>query len=332
MQAERIEALFQQQGIAHRPPLTVSLITGGQSNLTYEVSDMQQSRWVVRRPPQVTALESAHDVLREYRIVSAVSKSRVPVAPPVFASDDSTLLGAPFALYGFVEGQVLHTQEAASLLPLDERFTLGFSVFDVLADLHLLDPDDIGLGNLGPREGYVERQLRRWSKQWEAQSPRRIAEWEEVRARLSAAPPHAQRVGVVHGDYRLGNLIVAGGTVRAVVDWELCTLGDPLADLAYVTNNWLRPGEKVHWESAPTRAGGFPEREVLLERYAARTQLDLSDLYLYRAFAMWRIASILEGVRMRKLAMGQSDQAADATLSASIEALAKDALELLERR
>jgi aminoglycoside phosphotransferase (APT) family kinase protein len=329
---EHLELLFRNLGIRHTPPLIVTCIAGGQSNMTYRVDDAHGNKWVLRRPPLAAALQSAHDVLREFRIVSALSHSAVPVAPPVAASSDITHFGAPVVVYGFVEGCVLHTTRIASELAPSERYELGMVVFDVLADLHLLNPGDIGLGNLGPREGYIERQLRRWSKQWEVQSPRHLPAWKEVRGRLAAALPRAQRVSIVHGDYRLGNLMVADGRVRAVLDWELCTLGDPLADLAYLANTWLRPDEPEHWECAPTRVGGFPELGVLLDRYAARTKLDLSDLYLYRAFSQWRTASILEGVRMRALVTGPGDPDAAALLFASVEALANDALALLERR
>ncbi|GAC1648561.1 MAG: phosphotransferase family protein [Ktedonobacteraceae bacterium] len=331
LQPERLADLFRQLAISHQPPLAATYITGGQSNLTYQVNDAQGRKWVVRRPPLGIPLESAHDVLREYRIVSALSTSAIPVAPPVAGSNDTAYLGVPFAVYGFVEGHILHTTQAASALAATERYALGGAVFDVLADLHLLNPDSVGLGNLGQREGYIERQLRRWSKQWEGQSPRQLPEWEEVRARLAVQLPRAQRVSIVHGDYRLGNLIVAEGAVRAVLDWELCTLGDPLADLAYLANTWLRPDEPELWDCAPTRIGGFPELETLLTRYASRTQLDLSEFFLYRAFSQWRTASILEGVRMRTLATRPGDPYA-ASLSTSVEALAQDALSLLNRR
>jgi aminoglycoside phosphotransferase (APT) family kinase protein len=328
---EPLENLFRELGIAHTPPLTVAYIAGGQSNLTYRVDDARGRKWVLRRPPLGTTLESAHDVLREYRIVSALSGSAVPVAPPVVGSSDTSYLGVPFAVYDFAEGIVLRTTETASELEAPERYVLGEAVFDVLADLHLLNPDSRGLGTIGPREGYIERQLRRWSKQWEAQSPHRLPEWEEVRVRLAAELPRTQRVSIVHGDYRLGNLIVAAGEVRAVLDWELCTLGDPLADLAYLANTWLRPDEPELWECAPTRIGGFPLLDDLLHRYAARTRLDLSDFYLYRSFSQWRTASILEGVRMRTLAAHPGEPYAT-SLAASVEALAKDALTLLDRR
>jgi aminoglycoside phosphotransferase (APT) family kinase protein len=332
LRPERLEYLFRQLGVSHIAPLIGTWIAGGQSNLTYQVGDALGHKWVLRRLPLGGTLESAHDVLREYRIVSALSSSAIPVAPPVASSSDTTYLGAPFAVYGFVKGRILHTTHIASELETSERYELGGAVFDVLADLHLLNPDSIGLGNIGSCEGYIERQLRRWSKQWEVQSPRSLPEWEEVRVRLAGALPRAQRVSIIHGDYRLGNLIVAEGGVRAVLDWELCTLGDPLADLAYLANTWLRPDEPELWECAPTRVGGFPELEVLLTRYTARTQLDLSDFFLYRAFSQWRTASILEGVGMRTLATSPSNAHAASLLSASVEALAKDALAILDRR
>lgn len=317
------------QGLGCTPPLEVWLLTGGRSNLTFGLRDQAGGRWVLRRPPLEAALASAHDVLREWRIVAALGPTGLPCAPALAASAGAGVLGAPFALYGFVEGAVLHDSSAAGALSPAERHALGLHVVDVLAALHQIDPDAVGLGDLGPRAGYIERQVRRWSKQWAAQSPRRLPAWEAVRDQLSAAPPQAQRLSIVHGDYRLGNLIVAGGRVAAVLDWELCALGDPLADLAYLANNWLAPGQAELWASAPTKAGGFPPLAELLARYAAHTGLDLAELDRYRAFAQWRLAAILEGVRLRDLAGGRSDAATDAALAANVDALAHDAQALL---
>jgi aminoglycoside phosphotransferase (APT) family kinase protein len=323
-------AVWFEEQISSTAPLTIDIIPGGRSNLTYRISDASGRHWVVRRPPLEAVLASAHDVLREYRIVSALQQTAVPSAPVVASCADTAIIGAPFAVYGFVVGSVLHTSAIAADLPASERHALGLHVIDVLAELHLLDVDAIGLGDLGPREGYIERQIRRWIKQWDAQSPRRVAAWDAIATQLAGNPPKAQRLSIAHGDYRLGNLIVRTGQVQAVLDWELCTLGDPLADLAYLANNWVQPGQPDLWGDAPTSVGGFPPLATLLERYARRTGLDLSELHHYRAFAQWRLAAILEGVRLRDLSAGRSDQAADQSMAHTVEQLAEDGLRLLQ--
>lgn len=309
------------------PPLSVRRLSGGRSNVTLELRDGAAGHWVARLPPP-GALPSAHDVLREYRITHALQGSRVPVAPTV-GTDDGAVLGTPFALWQFVNGTVLHSVAAAERLSAPEREAVSRSTFATLAALHRTDPDAVGLGDLGPREGYAERQLRRWSRQWASQSGRVVPEWEAVRDHLSRHFPAAQRLSVVHGDYRLGNLMVGDGQVRAVLDWELCTLGDPLADLGYLANNWTAPGE-LSWGDTPTQAGGFLELDTLLDSYAAETGLDLSGLPLYRALAHWRLAAILEGVRLRDLAAGRSTPEVDQGWQRSIGEMAQQALVLAE--
>jgi aminoglycoside phosphotransferase (APT) family kinase protein len=323
-------AFWFEQHHSSTAPVMITMIPGGRSNLTYRVSDANNRHWVVRRPPLETALASAHDVLREYRIVAALQQSTVPVAAVIADCADTTIIGAPFAVYGFVDGRVLHTSADAATLPATERHALGLHIIDVLAQLHLVDVDTIGLGDLGPRAGYIERQIRRWIKQWDAQSPRRVAAWDTIAAQLAGNPPKAQRLSIAHGDYRPGNLIVRAGQVQAVLDWELCTLGDPLADLAYLANNWVQPGQPDLWGDAPTKIGGFPPLATLLERYARHTGLDLSELHRYRAFAQWRLAAILEGVRLRDLAAGRSDHEADQAMAHTVEQLAEAGLQLLQ--
>lgn len=281
------------------PPLDFHRITGGRSNLTYTVTDTNGECYVLRRPPLGNVLESAHNVVREYRIVEGVGKSDVPVARTIAACEDKEVNGAHFTIVSYVDGIVLHDQAIASQLAAAERIALGFDVIEVLARLHLIDMDEVGLGKLGRREHYVARQLRRWSRQLEAAKERDLPAMTEVRHRLEASIPTQPRASIVHGDYRLGNLIVKEGRVQAVVDWEICTLGDPLADVGYLLNDWIPQGEEVHWGAPPTTAGGFPSREALLERYASITGFDVSQINFYRAFAMWRMAAILEGVRIR---------------------------------
>jgi aminoglycoside phosphotransferase (APT) family kinase protein len=281
------------------PPLDFERITGGRSNLTYTVTDANGERYVLRRPPLGNVLQSAHNVVREYRIVEGVGKSDVPVAQTIAACEDKGVNGADFTIVSYVDGIVLHDQAIASQLSPAERMALGFDLIEVLARLHLIDIDEVGLGRLGRREHYVARQLRRWSRQLEAAKDRDLPAMTEVRRRLEADIPTPPRASIVHGDYRLGNLIVKEGRVQAVLDWEICTLGDPLADVGYLLNDWMPPGEEVRWGEPPTTAGGFPSRAALLERYASITGFDVSQINFYRAFAIWRMAAILEGVRIR---------------------------------
>ena len=316
-----------------RGPLVFELIAGGHSNLTYAVTDTAGARWVLRRPPLGHVLESAHDVGREHRIISALAGSEVPVAPAVGLCRDVEVNEAPFYVMRFVEGLVLHDGEHAEQVPDGQRARIGEDVVDVLAALHAIDPDDVGLGDLGRKEAYLERQLKRWSKQWENSKTREIAAMDESRRLLAERMPEQIGATIVHGDYRLGNMLVADGRIKAVLDWELCTLGDPLADVGYLLNAWMQPGEidTRPGDQAPTTAGGFGSREALVERYASTTGRDLSEIDYYRAFSHWRLAAIGEGVYKRYLvgAMGQRDDLDLSAFADSVVNRADAALALL---
>lgn len=282
-------------------PLRYTLIAGGHSNLTFACTDAEGRRYVLRRPPLGHVLESAHDMAREHRVIAALAGSAVPV-PPVFGlCTDPDVNGAPFFVMGFVDGVVLHDSAAAATLPDSVRGPLGLDVADVLAALHRLRPADIGLGDLGRHENYIARQLKRWRAQWEQTRTHEVPAMDAAARLLEARIPVQQRSCLVHGDYRLGNMIVAGGRVAALLDWELCTLGDPLADLGYLANTWLMPEDLCGdvEDTMPTTAGGFPACEALFARYAAQTGFDLEAIDYYRAFSHWRIAAIRQGVYKR---------------------------------
>ena len=295
---ERIDGL--------KPPLQFSLIAGGHSNLTCRFVDQAGVAYVLRRPPLGNVLESAHDMGREHRIIAALQGSDVPVAPALGLCADATVNGAPFYIMGYVEGDVLHDAEAAESVPESDRDGLGRQVIDVLARLHGIDPDRVGLGDLGRKEAYLARQLKRWNRQWEASKTHEIPEMEETSRILAASLPEQIGAAIVHGDYRLGNMIVGGGAIRAVLDWELCTLGDPLADVGYLLNAWVLPEEGVTDPASPTAVGGFPSREAISEFYERRTGRSLNAINYYRAFSHWRLAAIGQGVYKRYLvgAMG----------------------------
>ncbi len=288
-------------------PLAFTAIQGGRSNLTFLVEDAVGRRWVLRRPPLHGVLESAHDMGREHRIVEALAGSAVPVPPVVGLDADGDVLGAPFYVMDFVDGPIARDRAAAERLPLEVRARAADALVDRLVDLHGIVPEAVGLGDLGRHDGYVERQLRRWQGQYDKGRARDIPLIPEVHDRLAADVPRAQAVAIVHGDYRLDNVILSpDGDVRAVLDWELCTLGDPLADVGLLQVYWA--DIRIPLVDPPNLVDGFPSREHLAARYAERSPLDLSELDYYVAFGYWKLAVILEGVYSRFLAGGYGDR------------------------
>ena len=292
---------------ALQPPLTFGLIAGGHSNLTYKFTDSAGEAYVLRRPPLGHVLESAHDMGREHRIISALADTDVPVPKTYGLCEDSDVNGAPFFLMKFVEGTVPHEPEVSATIPEAERASAGEHIIDVLATLHLIDPDDVGLGTLARKEGYIARQLKRWTAQWKATKTHEIPEMEESERLLHEDMPEQIGAGIVHGDYRIGNMMIRDGRMVALLDWELCTLGDPLADLGYLLNNWVLPGEDGA-AGSPVGVGGFPDRDHICEAYERRTGRDLSRINYYRAFSHWRLGAITQGVYKRYLvgAMGKN--------------------------
>ncbi|MBM4202625.1 MAG: phosphotransferase family protein [Gammaproteobacteria bacterium] len=312
-------------------PFEFTLIAGGHSNLTFRVKDAKGRAIVLRRPPLGHVLESAHDMGREHKIISALARSGVPVAPALGLCKDAAVNDAPFYLMDFVGGAVLHDREAALKMTADERMALGLHVVDVLAHLHGLDPNRVGLGDLGRKEAYLARQINRWTKQWVASKTHEIPEMETVGELLAKRMPEQVGAAIVHGDYRLGNMMALPGRINAVLDWELCTLGDPLADFGYLLNSWILPEDGTS-DVVPTAAGGFPDRDVLTSRYAKATGRDLSQINYYRAFSHWRLAAIGQGVYKRYLvgAMGENRGMDLETYKQSVTLRAVAALQLLE--
>lgn len=310
-------------------PLEFSLIAGGHSNLTYQVLDSNNQAFVLRRPPLGHVLQSAHDMGREHKIVSALQGSTVPVAEISGMCSDVSVNEAPFYVMRFVEGTVFNGFEDAQGFSSAERHGIADHVVEILANLHAVDIDAVGLGDLGRKEAYLARQLKRWTKQWEATKTHEIPEMEDCAKRLAELP---EQIGasIVHGDYRVGNMIMQGGRVQAVLDWELCTLGDPLADVGYLLNSWIQPGEDGSDEH-PIGAGGFRTREEITAAYAKRTGRDLTGINYYRAFQHWRLAAIGQGVYKRYLVGAMGDNA-DIDLEKHKEGVllrAQAALELL---
>jgi aminoglycoside phosphotransferase (APT) family kinase protein len=298
-----VTAWFQGQVPGVRPPLGFQQIAGGRSNLTYRVTDAAGASYVLRRPPLHGVLPSAHDMSREHRVISALSATPVPVPATFGLCQDPAVTGAPFYVMAYVDG-VVPRDEPTVAASLDEpaRAAAADSLVDALVALHRVDPDQVGLGQLGRRDGYLERQLTRWMRQLEQSRTRPLPALDEVHRRLSAAVP--AQVGparIVHGDFRLDNLVLSpSGRVLAVLDWELCTLGDPLADVGLLLVYWAEPGDQtLPLGTAPTVMPGFPTRAALAEAYATRSGRDLSQIGYYLAFAYWKLAVILEGVVAR---------------------------------
>jgi len=282
-------------------PLDFELITGGHSNLTFRVTDQAGGEWVLRRPPLGQVLATAHDMSREHRIISALAATDVPVAPTVGLSADDSVNGAPFYVMDFVAGHVLRNRAAAEDLDPGARARAGHDLVDVLARIHAVDPDTVGLGDLGRRDGYIARQLKRWYGQWEKSKTRDLAAVDTVHSALAASIPDQGPATIVHGDYRLDNcLLTDDGSVAAVLDWEICTLGDPLADIGLLLVYWVEPDDAFSaLPDAATTSDGFPRRAQLLERYAAASGRDLGGIDYYVAFGYWKLACILEGVLAR---------------------------------
>jgi len=306
----KVTGWMQQQIPGLKPPLSFGLLAGGHSNLTYRCDDSAGESYVLRRPPLGHVLQSAHDMGREHKIIDALADSDVPVAPNFGLCTDESVNGADFYVMRHVEGLILHDSVIGQQVAETDRQALGNDVIDILARLHQINPDDVGLGDLGRKEAYLTRQLKRWTKQWEASKTHEIPEMEEACRILTETMPEQIGATIVHGDYRLGNMIVMDGKVLAVLDWELCTLGDPLADVGYLLNNWVTPEEvEAHeGDQAPTAVGGYPSREKICEIYQRETGRDLSNINYYRAFSHWRLAAIGQGVYKRYLmgAMGEN--------------------------
>jgi len=318
-----------------RAPFSFQLIAGGRSNLTFLVTDDNGIRYVLRRPPLGHVLATAHDMAREHRIISAVGQTNVPVPATLGLCTDESVNGAPFYVMNFVDGVVLDNAEKAALLDKSLRRSASFNLIDVLCELHDVDIDAVGLGNLAKREGYIERQIKRWSTQWENSKTRELPEIDEVVRLLSTKVPRQQDVSIAHGDFRFGNVLtdVATGRIAAVLDWELCTLGDPLADLGYIGVYWSDGPASALRANDPTPAGGFTTYRELVERYATKTGRDVSGVDYYVAFSCWRLAVISEGVYARYLhgAMGNQEGIDMTVMKAGVDALTIRALEAVGR-
>ena len=286
-------------GLLHGP-LSAALVAGGRSNLTYLLTDGHE-RWVLRRPPLGHVLETAHDMGREHRVLAALAPTDVPVPRPLLLAG-TEVVGAPFYVMEFADGDVLRDRAQLERLDASAATALADELVDVLVRLHRLDPEQVGLGDLGRPAGYLERQLRRWVRQLEASHSRDLPELAHLADRLGQDLPVTQGATIVHGDYRLDNVVVdpVQGHVVAVLDWEMATLGDPLADVASTVVWWDgMAGLDSPVAAVPADVPGFPGSDHLLTAYGRHSGRDLDPLPWYLGFAFFKIAAIFEGIHFR---------------------------------
>ena len=309
--AEGVTDWFCQHVAEAAPPLGFELVPSGHSNLTYIVTDSEGQRFVLRRPPLQQVLATAHDMSREHRIISALYPTAVPVPRPLGFCDDETVNERPFYVMAFVEGMVLRDPDQTSSITPDIRMQTSKSIARTLAELHKVDIAEVGLDTLAKQEDYIARQLRRWMGQFEQSQTTDRPAMAKIHAHLSSRIPPQTQTGIVHGDYRLDNCMVSpDGGVAAVLDWELCTLGDVLADVATLLMYWSETEDEFTMlETSATQAPGFASRAEMLAEYEAASGRELPQIDFYMAFATWRLACILEGVYSRYLggAMGTKE-------------------------
>ncbi len=297
-----LEKYLRSAGVDVVGDLSARLLSGGKSNLTFAVADAEH-RWVLRRPPVGEILPGAHNMGREYRVMQALGGTSVPVPRAVALCDSPEPLGAPFYVMEELGGRVIRTQADASDLGVATRRELGLNLVDILADLHDLDYEAVGLGDLGRPVGYLSRQLARWTTQLGKVQTRAFPHAGVITEVLGRTLPATSAASLVHGDYRLDNVIVDAddaARVEAVLDWEMATLGDPLADLGTLLMFWDEPGERFN----PITSGlmaleGFPARDEVIDRYLARRALPLDDLDWYLVFSEFKLAVILEQINAR---------------------------------
>jgi aminoglycoside phosphotransferase (APT) family kinase protein len=279
--------------------LRADLVEGGRSNLTYRVTD-GAGAWVVRRPPLGHVLATAHDMAREHRVMSALAPTPVPVPRTVLLCEDDAVIGAPFYVMDFVAGTPYRTEHQLRELGAERTRSVALTLVDTLVDLHAVDPAAVGLDGFGRPEGFLDRQLRRWGKQLDASRSRELPGIDELHAALGRAMPVSPAPAIVHGDYRLDNVLFdPQDRLTAVLDWEMSTLGDPLTDLGLLVMYGEQHG--VPDFPAPTTGGapGHPSTGEVVERYARRSGRDVSSIGWYTAFAYFKLAVILEGIHYR---------------------------------
>lgn len=295
-----------------KAPFTFAMIAGGHSNLTFAVIDANGRRLVLRRPPLGHRLASAHDMAREFRLISAMNATNVPVPRALGLCTDESVNELPFYVMDFVDGHIIRDIEAAgNLLTPAARRRAGESLVDNMVLLHAVDPDEVGLGDLARKDAYIERQLKRWYANFKAQQTRDLPGMDLIHDELSKRIPPQHETTIVHGDYRLDNCMLNDdGDVVAVLDWEICTLGDPLADIGMLMVYWNGPGDDTSaWSNPTCTLEGFLGRSALAARYGEKSGRDMTHFDFYVTYGYWKLGCIIEGVYARYLggALGQRD-------------------------
>ena len=336
IQHDAVSAWFE----AHVPdvvlPLTFELIAGGHSNLTFKVTGADGRAYVLRRPPLSQVLATAHDMGREHKIIAALADTDVPVPHAFGLCEDEAVNERPFYVMEFVDGRVVRNRTHAAALTPEVRGAASTSIAETLARIHAVDVDAVGLGDLGRKEDYIARQLRRWLRQFEESKTQDRPQIQEVHDHLVARIPEQGEAGIVHGDYRLDNCILSGqGQVLAVLDWELCTLGDRNADVAQLLVYWAEPDDpEFALDDPPTGEAGFASRAEMLDFYLEASGREIDNFGYYMAFGYWKLACILEGVYSRYVGGAMGDKAppqgAD-SFAARVDALTKMAASAAEQ-
>jgi aminoglycoside phosphotransferase (APT) family kinase protein len=328
-----LSSFLASKGMPAEGPLHAAVIAGGRSNLTYTLSD-DVHRWVVRRPPLAHVLPTAHDMGREWRVISALQNTDIPVPGAVLLCVDPAVIGAPFYVMDFVDGHVIRDRLPdgwPQTKATGEAMTAA--LVDTLLKLHGVDPDTVGLGDFGRPDGFLERQVRRWWQQWEASKTRELPAIEVLHRRLLEGLPPPSPPGIVHGDYRFDNVIYkpdepAG--IAAVVDWEMSTVGDPLCDVGLLAVYWVTEADDPAAAALPggrvSLGAGFPTRDDMIASYAARSDRDLTHLEWYIALGHYKLAIIAEGINARFL-LGMTVGDGFETLGPAVPLLVDRALE-----
>ncbi|UXY31052.1 phosphotransferase family protein [Streptomyces sp. HUAS TT20] len=321
--AGAVSRWFETLGVDFAGPLTFDRIGLGQSNLTYLVRDQNGRRWVLRRPPLGLLLASAHDVAREARILTALEGTAVPTPRVLGLTDDPAVTDVPLLLMEFVDGQVVDRMSIARSLTPERRRAIGMSLPRTLAKIHAVDLEVTGLTGLASHKPYAQRQLKRWSAQWERSRTRELPALEDLTRRLVAAVPEQRELTLAHGDFHLRNVITSydSGEVTAVLDWELSTLGDPLADMGSLLAYWPAKGENTSGDFVATALDGFPTREELVAAYLAASGRDLTALGYWHTLGLWKVAIIAEGVMRRAMDEPRNKAASGTPTAERIDAL-----------
>lgn len=313
-------------------PLTATLLAGGRSNVSYKLQDASGNQWVLRRPPLGHIMPSAHDMGREFRVLSGLNSVNYPTPGARAYCEDESIIGAKFMIMDFVDGRVIDDEQKSAQLSPDEAEEISQSLVDALARLHAIVPREAGLENLGKPEGYLQRQVKRWGEQWQLSKTRELPDIEELHAWLQselANIPSGLPSSIVHGDYRIDNVILAptSSEILAVLDWEMSTLGDPISDLAITLVYWTQESDTLR-KLVPvaqdvTNGPGFWTRKEILDRYIEQTGFDVTHLDFCVALACYKLAVIMESIHNRNLSGQQLGAAsgADSTMSQASVAL-----------